>query len=182
MPWWIGTQRHPPVGIPITTPPIVTRPRQSRIAVGRRFPLFLVLTPPPPTPTTITLSIPTCRAGIPSPDQAPPRYLFEAVAGSSRHNTHFPSGQLPPLEPRPSSPVTLPSFNALESIIRASSPPGHEPNLMTRYPQNSPASSVPHLNVWKSENSVIDQPSAGSTLAGQQLNVPAPSLPTSYPG
>jgi hypothetical protein len=128
--------------------------------------------------------------GTPSPEQPPeqppPRYEPE-LAGTPRRGTHFPPGQqqLPPLEHRPSSPVTLPSFNSLESFIRRC--PSPDPILVIRHPQNGPPSSGPHLKLWKSENinnMVIDQPSASgsSSLAGQQLNVPAPSLPTGYPG
>jgi hypothetical protein len=127
------------------------------------------------------------RAGIPSLDQAPQapqapsRYSFEPGARTARHGTHVSPGQLPPLEPRRSSPVTLPSFNTLESFIRRGSPPP-PPHLTTRHAQNSPVSFGPLLKPWKSENMVIDQSSASSTLAGQQLNIPAPSLPTGYPG
>ena len=115
--------------------------------------------------------------GMPSPEQAPPRYSLE-LATIPRHGTHPSLGQLPPLEPRPSSPVTLPSFNSLDSYIRGCSPPSPH---MGRHPQNGSLSSAPP---WKSENinMVIDQPSTSPTLAGQQLNVPAPSLPTGYPG
>ena len=130
-----------------------------------------------------------CSSGIPSPEQAPPRYSSE-LATTPRHGTHPPLGQLPPpLEHRPSSPVTLPSFN---SFIRGCSSPAphshgpHDPILLTRHPptQNGPLSSGPLLKSWKSENisMAIDQPSPSPTLAGQQLNVPAPSLPSGYPG
>jgi hypothetical protein len=125
-------------------------------------------------PTAILIRSALYRAGMSSPDRdrAPPY----SVAGTSRHI--LSSGQLPPLDGRPSSPVILPSFNDLNAIIRNSSPP----QLLTRHPQNGSISSGPHLKVWKSENMATDQQSASSTLAGQQLNVPAPSLPTSYPG
>ena len=131
----------------------------------------------------------TTPIGIPSPEQAPPRYSSE-LATTPRHGTHPPLGQLPPpLEHRPSSPVTLPSFN---SFIRGCSSPAphshgpHDPILLTRHPpiQNGPLSSGPLLKSWKSENisMVIDPPSPSPALAGQQLNVPAPSLPSGYPG
>jgi len=121
-----------------------------------------------------------CRPGMPPPEQAPLRYPLEAVASTARHSTHFPPGHLPPLEPRPSSPVIPPDFNALESIIRRGSPPVRDPELMTRHPQNGPISSAPRRKPWKSEDML--EPSAGSILPGQQLNVPAPSLPPGYPG
>ena len=120
------------------------------------------------------------RPGIPSPRQAPPR-----PTPRHSHSALFPPGQLPPLEPRPSVSVILPSFNTLESIIRrrSRSPAPHDSNRMIpRHSQNSPISSGPLPKPWKPEHMVIDQPSACSTLAGQQLNVPAPTLPPGYPG
>ena len=150
---------------------------------------------PPPPPLTLPSPFDPPSTGIPSPEQAPeqapPRYSLElASTPTPRHGTrtHLPSGQqLPPMEPQPSSPVTLPSFNSLDSFLRRCSSPtaaatAHDPLLITRHAQNGPLSSGPHLKLWKSENMVIDQPSATAALAGQQLNIPAPSLPTGYPG
>ena len=136
--------------------------------------LSLLLHPLPLTNTKYSVLF---YPGMASPEQAPPRYSLELAAIPR----HAPLGQLPPMEPRPSSPVTLPSFNSLDSFIRGCSPPSPH---MNRHSQNGSLSSAPHIKPWKSENinMVIDQPSTSPTLAGQQLNVPAPSLPTGYPG